>query len=542
MTWKNWRRPAALALVVALALLARVGLALQERVIRWDEPDMLLLGRNLLSGRGYCIVEGVPDLHYSPLFPLVAGPLYLLTGNPELAGELPYVVFGALLVLPAYLLARRLYGHRVAFICAILLAFLPSLTANVLYWGTMTEPLYVFLLLVGLYALSRCLSEESLALHALCGAAFSLAYLTRPEGIAYVALAFALLALAKTWRRTILTGKGLAGLVLYILAFLIIASPYILFLYRHTGSWMVSGKPGVTMALGKGLIERDPVAWDKLISRLDSEGREIVWFSRERFTYGMWDEFRANPRAFLGRVKRNLTRFPTVFFRRQGFPFYLLGAVFLGLFRLPWDRKRALNEAFLLLALLPLALFFLFHVDVRFFAPALPIFLMWTAKGLDELGHWLVDTVEKAGKRRLPPGLKPLLWAMPTALVVAYFLVAIPVVVKAGVAGFDFGHKEAGLWLREHSSPDAVLMARDLAVALYADRKWVPSPHEEYEVILDYARRHGASYWVIDEREVTVVRPHLSFLLDTEHPPPELKPLHIYRGTHGMTIVYRIEE
>ena len=90
--------------------------------------------------------------------------------NPERASNIVYVVCGALLVLPVYALARRVYGVLPGMIAALLLALFPALAAAVLYWGTMTEPLYLLLIFSGLLALFIGLEDDRLWLFVASGA------------------------------------------------------------------------------------------------------------------------------------------------------------------------------------------------------------------------------------------------------------------------------------------------------------------------------------------------------------------------------------
>ncbi len=71
---------------------------------------------------------------------------------------------------------------------------------------------------------------------------------------------------------------------------------------------------------------------------------------------------------------------------------------------------------------------------------------------------------------------------------------------------------------------------------------FVASPRADYGDYLAYARRKGADYLLVDERELLVLRPHLSFLLDDAHPPVELEPVFKSRDGKGLTIVYRIKD
>jgi hypothetical protein len=100
--------------------------------------------------------------------------------------------------------------------------------------------------------------------------------------------------------------------------------------------------------------------------------------------------------------------------------------------------------------------------------------------------------------------------------------------------------RQAGLWLRANAAADALVMSRDPEVPFYAERSWVASPNEEYPRFIAYVRKRGANYLVVDEREVTVIRPQLSLLLDETSPPAELRHIYTADDPRGKTIVYEV--
>jgi len=129
---------------------------------------------------------------------------------------------------------------------------------------------------------------------------------------------------------------------------------------------------------------------------------------------------------------------------------------------------------------------------------------------------------------------------VPVAVVVAFFLLTIPPVVTSGQRSFDWTHKAAGQWLAQNTPEGAVVMSRDLAVALYARRPWVPSPNAEYDGVIRYARYHGVAYYVTDRYEITALRPQLAALLDEDNPPPDLAHEASFDDGNRHTITYRI--
>lgn len=128
-----------------------------------------------------------------------------------------------------------------------------------------------------------------------------------------------------------------------------------------------------------------------------------------------------------------------------------------------------------------------------------------------------------------------------TAMVLVFLAVGHAHVIGAKLPELDFAHKQVGLWLRSHSPKGARVLSLDEAVAAYGRRPWIPSPRAPYPEFLAYARRKGASYIVVDEFEVTKVRPFLAFLLDTAHPPRELTPVMTARDHNGETVVFALK-
>jgi hypothetical protein len=173
-----------LAGVVVGAMLLRLGLVLAlPRVVWRDEVDYLLLGRNLLNGQGFTNLDGSPHLVFPPGFPFVVGTIARLVGDLEWASNLVYVLCGGLLLLSIFVIARRLYGTSTAWLGVLLVAVCPALNVRVLYWGSMTEPLYTCLVYGGLATLLVGLEDQRWGLLQTAGLLFGLAYLIRPEAL-----------------------------------------------------------------------------------------------------------------------------------------------------------------------------------------------------------------------------------------------------------------------------------------------------------------------------------------------------------------------
>jgi len=373
----------AVLILMSAAVLLRLLLSLYFPHVAWgDESAYLLLGHNLVTGNGFTYT-GYPEVHFPPLHPLFVGLLSLITGDMEMASNLENAIFGGLLLLPVFAIALRIYGPQTAWLTAVLLALFPPLTVSVLYWGSMSEPLFLYLLFSALALFLAALEDQRFWMFSAAGAVLGLAYLTRDEAIAFCG-GLSIFALMWLWTGAkSLTLKTSKAVALFALSFLLVAAPYLWYLHLHTGQWMISGKLQMSWRAG-GYRDEGKTTQDQLYFGLDSSEAEDNWLSSERFQGNVLSNLIAHPSILLQRVLRNAGSLKENFFTRTNFWWGLLPLVILGLFKQPWSRRRLRYEAFLLTIIAVLLVVFLpFGILVRYFAPAFPILLMWTARE-----HW----------------------------------------------------------------------------------------------------------------------------------------------------------
>ncbi len=542
----KFRSPEVLILVVLavwVALVRVTALVQPQRIVWGDEPFYLWLGRNWLTGRGYSFT-GYSDVHHTPMYPLLSGLFYLVTHNLELASDICYVLFGVLLIIPIYLLAKEMYGRGAGYASAALLAIYPAIATAPAFWGTLTEPPYYFFVYTGLWMVLLAMRRERALFYALAGICFGAAYLTRPEAIAYVAVAGVVLALVKLSERKLLNRATLVGLALYAVGFLLFFMPYAYYVYRETGSWMVSEKAGVTFVTGLGLSEGNTRAFDEATWGLDSTGREVFFFSRESYDVSMFDAILAYPTEFAQLLVRNAIRFVGSLLSSRLLPIYLLPLMGLAFFKAAWDKLRAKGELLLLSSLIPVGVFLLFFIQDRYIATLLPTLVIWLGLGAYELGVWIRETAGNLLGDRLPKSgaLWKFLVAIPTVGLLLFFVLMQPRIIAkyTNIGSFRPAHKTIGLWLKDNIPPESVVMARYPAMAFYADAQWEPTPNAEYAQVLVYARAQGVDYFVLDEEETYDLRPQFAFLLNENMIPPDLDLVHIDHSARGKLAIFRL--
>ena len=283
-----------------------------------------------------------------------------------------------------------------------------------------------------------------------------------------------------------------------IFLFVLVALPYVVYVHRVTGYWTLSGKQGVTMEIAMAYAKHDQAAHDRAVASLDDTGTEILWLSREQYRESPFNFVLQDPPRFAGLVRANWSEMGNALFSQDLFQPGIIMLAALGLFVLPWSRKRLVREAWMLATILPLGALLAFFVLSRFLVLAVPIVLIWAAFGVAHLDRWLVASLSKLHPVNGRSWQKALAMA-PLALVGICFLAMDVRTAEAEISKMAFSHAEAGQWLEANVPPGTVLMARDTEVALYAGMPCVAFPNAEWHQVLAYARSHGAHYLVVDE-------------------------------------------
>jgi len=435
-----------------------------------------------------------------------------------------------------------------------------------LFWGTLTEPPYYFFVYTGLFMVLLAMRRERWWAFLLAGMSFGMAYLTRPEAVAYVAVGAGIIALVRLFEKRLFTRAVWVGFLIYLIGFLLFFLPYVYYVYRETGSWMVSEKAGVTFVTCIGLSENNTVAFDQATWGLDSTGLEVFFFSRESYHVNMLDVIRAYPSEFIQLVLRNIRRFISGLLSLALFSFYLLPLLSVALFKTAWDKRRVKGELLLLASLSPVLAFLFFFIQDRYIATLLPTMVVWLGMGTYELGVWLRDTAKNLLTNSTEAaGQSPetaiatasgalggtasrqnrwlgLLVAVPAVALVLFLALLQPRVITqyTSTGSFRPEHKAVGLWLRDQIPPDAVVMSRYPAIAFYAESRWEPTPNATWAEVLRYAQANNVDYFVVDELEAKELRPQFLPLINGSDLPAELELIHVDESSSAKLVVFRL--
>jgi len=518
-----------LALLMLAALLVRILAVLTRPMIQLDETAYVRMAENLAAGNGLFEITGVNSTHFSPLLPLLTAGVAFIVRNYVIAAYIVVVVFGCLMLLPAYLLGKELANEKIGLMTAALLAVSPIFVdySSRIY----TESVYIFFLLLAVVFGHHMLKGCRIPCGTLAGAALGMAYLANPSAVFYlvalVVLAVIVAFIRGTWRRM---AKALA---VFLLFFLLYATPYVIFLHSELGTWTYSGKVPGNIYASTNNLRHGTLAWEKDLLSLTDDHQEV---------HSMRLEDERTPLSFIllspKQAMRNFVQQSHIFYTEQlnlVLPLWLLPLLGLGLLARGWSRRRAAAVGYLLVMMLPALLILAMYAHTRFFMPFVPFVLIWVAEGWQRFEIWGDETVLFSFPEKSKNRWKRWAPAVVGVMVIAPLLLFSAATVKS--QSYPVGYRDAGEWIKQEVGDGKRIMSREFSAAYYAGGTAVPLPYADLAPMDDYAQAKQVDYLVISKQEINDWRPQLEALLDSGADPHWRLIQDVRPGTSQETVI-----
>jgi 4-amino-4-deoxy-L-arabinose transferase-like glycosyltransferase len=433
--------------------------------IAFDSAGYGFWARDFLKGH---FIKGL-SAPAPPLYPFLISLFSPGTVHVEITGRLLSLFFGTLTIIPLFYLVKEAIGKKEAILSALLYAFHPYL---VTYSGMLlTEATYWGFLILSVYFFWTGLKKEKVWRMALSGCFLGLAYLTRPEGIGYVLVYLIWIVvdggLKEKWLKKF-ASIGVLGLSVFIFVI-----PYVLYIHQETGLWLISKK-----AVG---------AQSQFLKKSTGEGDSSKGIEKNR-------PIKRNPEIF--GVGRNIVRFlPYVIYHYlRAYHFSLWLFLFFGLIRV--RQKIIAYELFLS----SLVLFHLFSLStfnpstIRFSVPVIPLSLFWAGEGILEIKRYL-EKIRISNPEKV------------TALFIMVVVLSQLPQSLTPERRSRADQKKVGLWLKQNTPQDAILMSNSPIEAFYADREFTMlpqgistpgNPGKSYSEIIKDAKMGGVRYILVN--------------------------------------------
>lgn len=309
--------------ILAVALVLRVGVivATPDFVPLFDAADFHRHGASISAGEGYPTpqlgVDG-PSAFRPPLYPLALAVVQFVGGGWT-AERLLGALLGVAAVLLIFLIARRVWGSRVAVVAGALAAIFPPLV--VLNATLLSETLFLPLVLAAVLAVLRHRDEGGVGWAVAAGVLCGLAALTRTNGLVLIAALALGVWTVRPWRDR----RVLVAPVALTVAALVVVAPWVirnaLAFDRFVGTGAQAGfalagtyneesrreaeHPGQpqspnTLQTLRPVLERRDLDEAELVSRLNDRAMEFIRANPSYVLETMaWNVLR------LGEVERN---------------------------------------------------------------------------------------------------------------------------------------------------------------------------------------------------------------------------------------------
>ncbi|HZI95014.1 MAG TPA: glycosyltransferase family 39 protein [Patescibacteria group bacterium] len=529
-----------------------------------QEIRYITIARGLMAGNGFHGLDNrYPDIIQPPLFPMMLAVALVLPG-PDLAiARGVSILMGALLVFPCAVIARRLFGEKTTRRVACLVAVYPLLAD--ISAAAITESTFALLVMLAALSVWRALDTGDSGGGPLpsvtAGLLLGLAFLTRPEGLAYLAAAWAACAVDALLSRS-LVRTALAHLrkVLFILAgFAVVVAPYLVWVHARIGHWMMAPKATLVHVHQTLSQEGQREGWN------EPYGSLIFW---EHVKFGLNEQstaIRAHE-GFSGAsagitegllvsdddavtilspmmaVRTGVRNFGELYLEtiKYGFviPSLLVMMLGIGLVSRPWVGPFRRAAMIVLVFLGGSFTFLVSHVEPRFLYAAIPFLLPWMGEGWRRSEAWAIGTFSGDGGRTRTR--ERLVRAGVGTVVLVLTLLHLPPALRI-TSNLWSEHRELGQWLLKEVGPDRKVMAATPVVAYYAAARYEVMPYADLDSLLDYARSKGVEYLVADRAEIPSFRPQLTSLLIPERPHPGLEVIRaLHEGTPHAIFLYSV--
>lgn len=549
------------------ALLVRAAVAWYCGAAQPQEVRYITIARGIISGQGFVGLDTrYPDIIQPPLYPMILAAAFLLPG-PELAiARGISALMGALLVLTGGTIARRMLGDRAARRTGWLIAFYPLLSH--MSGVAITESTFTTLVTSALLLLWTVLDAppngaRSRSFLICVGLLLGLAYLTRPEGLTYLAAAIFLVMVGQLVKSAPILARvrGALAILWLLLGFSVAATPYLVWVKSQTGRWLLAPK-AVLVEVHHAMIQEgqrenwkepytSPLFYEHVRFSLNKDATAIR--SREQFsspgigvTQGLLASDEAGdvslfePKMAARMALRNLQEI-YLESAKDGFviPTFFLLLAGIGLVSRPWVGELLKATMITLVFFCASFSFLLTHVESRFLYPALPYVLPWIAEGWRRVELWVLASVPGGGAVRAAMRQRIIKGFVAVLLV----LLSIPHLITEvnHSSGRWAEHREMGLWVKSRSGPSPCIMGVAPVTAFYAGGKFEVLPYADLPEVVTYARHVGAEYLVIDRAEIPSLRPQLTNLLVPSRPHPGLELVNImHERTRHAVFLYRV--
>jgi len=491
-----------IAFIILLSLMLQIvsSYVAREPIPSFDSVFFLSIARNILEFGEIGWIGYHEPLFYS----LVTAVFSFFSDNLLDAGILVSRVSGLMLVAVTYYLAKDIYNKKVAVISALFVALMPHI--QTISTSPQSEALYSLLITSSVYLLYLTFKKRTVLSCIVAAVFFTLAYLTRSEGIfVFVFLVCSLILI--DFRKMGLKSKFPFYALLIFIVFTVLSFPYFLYLKGHYKTWTLGTKSSAIYfwIRNKSFNDPDP---ERLEWGLSPEGELnlISMKSKDVINYWLKDPSKSI-RIYMKNLKQEIPGFipnsSGIKQYPQVLPIYFALPLVIGLLIRKLRKASMEGDCYLMSVFL---IFFIYPFFTegwwRYLVNYSPVFMILSASGFNEVNEYL--------KKRSNTGTSEkrtnMLFFILLTVISAYHIWTLvgkklpPDMKRYNDRKYELAmeSKKAGLWAQKNLPPKSNYMISWSRLAYYLDGKWTAMPETDFTNMLRYAKKNNVDYIVYE--------------------------------------------
>lgn len=464
-------------------------------------------------------VEGFNTFPRS-IFPLFIVFAQWIFGDWVRAGQWVSTFFGAVAVIPLYLLARRIFNEKIGITSAIFYIVCPSLVRDSA--EVLRETPFIFFYITALWLGYEGIREKRGGVISLAGVFILLSASLKDYGL----MLFISLILFLCWyvvkreitgrKALILCSTFLASVIVVLILFGILLNHKKYDVYTPVITRAKSTLMGITHE--RSIISKLEEQIEE--SEISTKGKRLLGLAIDhRFALYSYHIFSKTVHAFniilfvlfiFGLVKRRI-----IPYRMDEFLLFAIYITYISLFLL------SLNSTV--------------YLQTKNTFPLLIPSLIWSGVGFEEIKERVTDWLRK--RSFLFKG-----WEVRHIgfLILILIAVAMLSVAWAPHRKDKTGFKEIGTWLKNNGYAHSIMVGQEDfdRLAFYADSEFIPLPKGTYEEIMKFARERKANLLVVDKMAIDRLTSHFFDRIS----PQDLEPIKFtgIKASKNAMMVFRV--
>ncbi len=485
------------------------------RIIKFDGPAIVMdavafsrLGKNLIESGSYVFGENYNmGVFFPPGYPFFVGIANLVFKDLFFSAKIVSFIASCITIFISYFIGKELYNREAGIFAALVYALYPVIL--IISVDAYADSLFFCFFLLSIYIFIISLRKDNLYFISLLGISIAAAFLVRPEG--FFLLALPCLQLFGVFnKRIFFNNKYLLKLALIISLFVLLVSPYMIFIRNYTGKFSLSGKANVSIILGE--ISGDREYHDVVNAPDNLYDRAAFVLTEDKTQLRGWNNSRnlsfkeyllKDPENLLIKYQKNVMREMSILIK-------LLIPVLLPLFFSFFSTELFKNRLRLIFIMYSCVFFLMYPLFIIIEKQTLfiVIFLVVFSSGGFSHSRQVMSRIlnyysirNNYARHLLEMSIKPLI----------IILLVLSSLLYLRYSSFEnterlIENEKAGNYLNEHISAsyeELNIMGRKPYVSFYSDSKFTMLPYANSKDVVNFAKLYDVDYIVIDERSLS---------------------------------------